>query len=431
MISAPPGSEHARTVTAFVLKGYPRLSETFIAQEIAGLERAGLAIQIWSMRFPTDKARHRVVDTIKAPVFYLPEYLYQEPLRVIGGWWRARRLAGYRAARRRFLADLVRDFTPNRIRRFGQACVLAAELPASIARIHAHFLHTPSSVADYAATMRDLDWSFSAHAKDIWLSPEWEKRGKLARASWGVTCTRYGHDHLRALAPQDRKDAIGLVYHGLDLERFPPRREHDAGPQAGTAACPLTIVSIGRAVEKKGFDVLIDALARLPGDLDWRFVHIGGGPLLNALKARAAKAGICDRIEWRGPAPQDRVIALLREADLFVLASRIASDGDRDGLPNVLMEAQSQSLACIASDVAAIPEFIVDGETGLLVPPGDPGALAAAIERVARDPDLRSRLGEAGHRRLVKAFSFDACLTGLLRRFGLADRSGSGLAAAE
>ncbi len=144
----------AAAPVAFVLKGYPRLSETFIAQEIRSLERRGLDIRLYSMRRPTDAKRHPVHDEIRAPVVYLPEYLYQEPGRVFRSWRTARRLPGYAAARRAWRRDLVRDRTPNRVRRFGQACVLAAELPAEVRRIHAHFLHTPASVARYAALMR-------------------------------------------------------------------------------------------------------------------------------------------------------------------------------------------------------------------------------------------------------------------------------------
>src|SRR5207247_4476726 len=155
------------------------------------------------------------------PVLYLPEYLYREPLRVLRAWWKLRSWPAYREARAQWLRDLRRDPTPNRIRRFGQALVLAAELPADILRLHAHFLHTPASVTRYCATLRALPWSGSAHAKDIWTTPEWEKREKLADCEWLVTCTRANRDHLAALAPAGR---VELVYHGVDLARFPPHR---------------------------------------------------------------------------------------------------------------------------------------------------------------------------------------------------------------
>jgi hypothetical protein len=159
---------------AIVLKGYPRLSETFIAQEIAALEARGFAALLISLRHPTDRYRHPVHERIASPVNYLPEYLYQEPLRVLRGWWRARGLPGYAAAWRQWLKDVRRDFTPNRFRRLGQAFVMAAELPDTIGWLHCHFLHTPASVTRYAAMMRGLPWSGSAHAKDIWTTPDWE-----------------------------------------------------------------------------------------------------------------------------------------------------------------------------------------------------------------------------------------------------------------
>ena len=400
---------------AFVLKGYPRLSETFIAQEILALERRGLDIRIVSLRHPTDPADHPVHREIAAPVDYLPEYLGDDRRRVRCGWRAARRLPGYPAARRMWLRDLRRDPSCNRVRRFGQAVVLATELPPEIGRLHAHFLHTPASVARYAAAMRGLPWSCSAHAKDIWTTPDWEKREKLAGLDWLVTCTAVGRDHLAALAPDPGR--VLLAYHGLDLRRFPPPERAVEG--AGQAGAPVTILSVGRAVEKKGYEDLLDALAALAAEPAWRFVHIGGGARLDALAARARALGIDDRIEWRGPQPQDAVLAAYRAAHLFVLASRIAADGDRDGLPNVLMEAQSQGLACIATRVSAIPELMRDGETGLLVPPGEPPALAAALARLIAEPALRVRLGAAAQERVAQAFSLDACLDPIAERFGL------------
>jgi glycosyltransferase involved in cell wall biosynthesis len=402
---------------AFVLKGYPRLSETFIAQEILALERRGLDILIVSLRHPTDKAIHPVHREVRAECLYLPEYLYQEARRVWRGWRRARNLPGYKAARRAWFGDLVRDPTPNRIRRFGQALVLAAELPADIGRLHAHFLHTPASVARYAAMIGEREWSLSAHAKDIWTTPNWEKREKLASAEWAVTCTEIGHRHLAGLAADDR---VALCYQGLDLHRFPPQPRPGRDADGSDPARPVMLLSVGRAVAKKGYDDLIAALALLPKDLAWRLVHIGGGALADKLEEQAARVGLAERIEWRGARPQPEVLAAYRAADIFVLAAKIAPDGDRDGLPNVLMEAQSQGLACVATALSGIPELIEDGATGLLVPPADPAALAASLARLIADPASRARLGAAGERRVRRNFDADTAIEALARRFGLA-----------
>jgi glycosyltransferase involved in cell wall biosynthesis len=409
-------TKEAGTV-AVVLKGYPRLSETFIAQELLALQRRGLRFSIHSLRQPTDKARHPIHAEITAPLSYLPEYLHQEPGRVWRAWRKVRRLPGYPKARAAFLKDWRRDPTPNRGRRFGQACVLAAELPQGIGRLYAHFLHTPASVARYAALMRGLPWSCSAHAKDIWTSPEWEKREKLAELDWLATCTRVGAEHLAALS--DDAGKVKLIYHGLDLARFPRGQRAPSRRDGSGEGGPVIILSVGRLVEKKGYDLLLEALAALPEELQWRFLHIGGGELSKPLKAQAARLGLAQRIDWRGAQSQEAVKAALAQADLFVLPSRVARSGDRDGLPNVLMEAQSQGLACLSSAVSAIPELIEEGRTGLLVPPDDRAALTQALERLIREPSLRESLGRAGEERLRRDFALGPNIAGLAALFGL------------
>ncbi|GAB5435522.1 glycosyltransferase [Falsiruegeria mediterranea] len=386
---------------AIVVKGWPRLSETFIAQELVALEDSGHEFDIWSLRYPTDKKRHPLHERINARVRYLPEYLYEDPERVWRSRAAAQALPGYAEAYRIWRADLVRDLTHNRIRRFGQACVLAAELPEGTQGLYAHFMHTPSSVARYAAIMRGLPWSFAAHAKDIWTSDEWEKREKLSAdthgAVFGATCTAFGAEHLREMA--DDPTRIDLVYHGLDLTRFPapPKR-----PMRDTGS-PFHMMSVGRLVEKKGFDRLIAAFAQLPADMDWHWTHIGGGDLKDALQVQAKEAGVADRITWRGACDQPEVIEAMRAADLFVLPSRIAKDGDRDGLPNVLMEAASQMLPILSTPVSAIPEFIDSGTHGLLVE-DDPAKLTAAIRDLASDPARAQAYATAAYDRLVGEF---------------------------
>ncbi|MEE3288952.1 MAG: colanic acid biosynthesis glycosyltransferase WcaL, partial [Pseudomonadota bacterium] len=197
MTSKDPSSANV----AMVLKGYPRLSETFIAQEILGLQQAGLLLQLVSLRRPTDSQIHPVHHEITTPVQYLPEYLYQDPKAIVRSWCWARRLPGYKKALAVWFSDLRRDLSPNRARRFGQALVLAHSLPPATGLIYAHFLHTPASVARYAAMIRSLPWAVSAHAKDIWMTAEWEKREKLASCAWITTCTIAGQQHLRQLAP--------------------------------------------------------------------------------------------------------------------------------------------------------------------------------------------------------------------------------------
>lgn len=404
---------HAGPALAVVVKGWPRLSETFIAQELAALEASGLAFELWSLRHPTDLKTHPLHDKVTGAVHYLPEYLEDEPQRVRAGWRIARHLPGYRTAREMLRRDYRRDPTENRLRRFGQACVMASELPEGTRGIYAHFLHTPSSVARYAAVMRGLPWAYSAHAKDIWTSEHWDLAEKLrpgpGAAAWGATCTALGADHLRQIA--QAREQVDLVYHGLDLARFPSPPERVARqPDA-----PLRLVSVGRLVEKKGFDYLISAFALLPSTLDWHWTHIGGGPLGEALRAQAEQTGVADRIDWRGACDQPDVIAAMRDSDLFILPSRVADDGDRDGLPNVLMEAASQKLPMLTTAVSSIPEFI-DTEVHGLLSDDAPEALAHAIDQVAQHPDRAVQWADAAYARLRTDFAMQPGINHLLGR---------------
>ncbi len=400
---------------AVVLKGYPRLSETFIAEELFSLEGAGLDLRLIALRRPTDDRIHPVHRAIRAPVDYLPEYLHDAPLRVLRAWWAVRRRRGMGALLRQFWRDLRRDPSRNRVRRLGQAFVLAAELPPEVERLHAHFIHTPASVTAYASLLLGLPWSCSAHAKDIWTSPDWELRTKLATAVWTVTCTRTGQERLAALSPPGKP--VHLVYHGLRLDRFlplvVPRRPRDGTQRED----PVRLLSVGRAVEKKGFDVLLKALALLPAACGWRWTHLGGGPLLSVLKVQATRLGLDGVVTFAGPQDQRAVLDAYRQADLFVLPCRVAGDGDRDGLPNVLVEAQSQGLACVSTNVGGVAELIEPGATGLLVPPDDPARLAAALLELIGDPALRARLGAAGSRRVAAAFDARSACDALVSLF--------------
>jgi glycosyltransferase involved in cell wall biosynthesis len=268
----------------------------------------------------------------------------------------------------------------------------------------------------YAALMVDLPWSVSAHAKDIWTLPEWEKREKLIGCRWLVTCTRCGAEHLAALAPEPAK--VEMIYHGLDLARFPPPPPVPSERSGSDPANPVRILSVGRAVEKKGYEVLLQALAMLPATLSWRLTHIGGGARLGQLKQMAKAGGIASYIYWMGAQTQSEVLKQYRAADVFALAARIADNGDRDGLPNVLMEAHSQGLACISTRVGGVPELIIGGETGLLVEPDDAHALAVELERLIRDPELRAGLGAAAMIRVQTHFALDAGIDRLVHRFG-------------
>lgn len=405
----PPPAGVRRLVV--VVKGYPRVSETFIAQEIAALERRGIPVTIASLRRPHDRITHPVHRAVQAPVLYLPEYLADAPQRVLAGHRRMLRRdpRRYRAVLMLWLRDLAREPTPSRIRRFGQAGVLAAELPPGAGHLHAHFLHTPASVARYAAGMTGLPYSLSAHAKDVWTRPAWELREKLTDARFCVTCTAANQTYLKRLAPEA---PVHLVYHGLDRRFFAPPAAFGSPRDGSDPADPVRLLSVGRFIPKKGFDVLLRALARLRAQAV--LTVVGYGPEERALRALARALGVESRVRWAGPLDQIAVRARYRESDLFVLAPRVARDGDRDGLPNVVLEALSQGLPVVATRVSAVPEVVEDGVNGLLVPAEDPAALAAALAGLIADPAARRRIGAAGIRRVAQGWDVETGITHLL-----------------
>ena len=399
---------------AFVVKGWPRLSETFIAQEVLALEQRGLKIRIVSLRQPTTGDRHAIHDAVRAPVTWLPEYLHDEPGRTWRAWRRARKLPGYALARRHWLADLWRDPTRNRVRRFGQACVVATEIAPAVDHLHAHFLHTPASVTRYAAMMTGLPWSASAHARDIHTTPRRELADKMSDCRWLVTCTATNRYWLESLVPGGR---VSLVYHGIDQARWPSPDRPPSNRDGSNPDDPVRLVTVGRTVEKKGYGTLLAALALLPRDLHWHLTHVGGGPLLSSLVETAARSGLDGRITWLGARRQDEILDMLHGGDLFVLAPVIARDGDRDGLPNVLLEAQSQALAVVTTDVSAVGELVSDGVNGCLVPPGDAPALASSLCRLVRNPQLRDRMGRNGEDRVRTEFTMESGIDRLVDLF--------------
>ena len=375
---------------AIVVKGFPRLSETFIARELQAMEARGMAFSLHALRKPGSDAA-LVDNKVGAIPQYLPEYLHDAPATVARAAMAARRLPGFGAAWQAFRADLRDEFARARARRFGQACVLAGQMPASVRHIHAHFAHSPASVARYAAVMRGVSFSISAHAKDIWTAPEWDLKRKLGAAAFVTVCNRAGFDRLQSLGTQA---PLKLIYHGLAREVIAPapRAQTRDGSNAGD---PVRIVCVARAVEKKGLRRLLDALAAMPRETHWRLDHYGGGELLDALKENACALALDGRITWHGPQPHHTVIAALNAGDVFVLPAVVGNDGDRDGIPNALLEAQARGLAVIASSVGGIDEAVSDGRTGRLVAAGDADALRLGLAELIRNPGLRQTLGAA------------------------------------
>jgi len=386
-----------------VLKGYPRISETFISNEVLLLERLGFSIHIFSMRQPRESFTHESVRQIQAGVDYLPEtlfaplprFLYHAVLLAIQRprrFWQTLAMAVARCLRTRRLAT---------VKHFLQACYLVHHLipRERIVHLHAHFAHSPTSVALFASRLSGLPFSFTAHAKDIYTSDPKQLAEKIRSARFVITCTEHNRLYLRQLS-DGAATPIHCVHHGIDTTLF---SNHVDRPT--TASEPYTLLTVARLTAKKGLPTLYRALQRLrKRGISFRHTLIGDGDDRERTLSLIAELGLGDVTEWLGTQPHHVVLDHYRQADLFVLACEVAADGDRDGIPNVCMESMAMGVPVVSTDVSAIPELLVSEETGLLVPPGDPDALADAMFRSLTDAELRRRVIPAARERVGRDF---------------------------
>ena len=375
---------------AVVVKRFPKLSETFILEELLALERRGLDLDLYALHRPTDDRINDGVADLRAPVRYAPRSV------------RALIDCHLRLAGRRpwpYLTILLAVVVLGRGDRsaFWPAGWLAHQAGRTgVEHLHVHFLSEPASVVELAARLTGLPFSASAHAKDIYLTDPQALRRKLTAARFTVTCTGHNAANLRAVAPGATVDC---VHHGIDLDRFEP------GPEP--AGRPV-LLGVGRLRPKKGFDVLLRAVAALADqgrDVECRLV--GYGPEEPSLRALADELGITDRVRLLGKRTRAEVIDQYRAATVVVQPCRITDDGDRDGIPNVLLEAMAMERPVVTTAVSGIPEAVVDGVNGLLVEPDDPPATAAAVAALLDDADLRRRLGRAGRDMVWRRFTVD------------------------
>jgi glycosyltransferase involved in cell wall biosynthesis len=390
-----------RRRTGYVLKRFPRISETFIAAELIELERQGEDLTVFAVSRPDEPFEHGFLAELRAPVVYLPHRPLREPLRV------ARALAHVvRADPRGWLRAARYSLWPPRLkglRRLLQATVLRDELRrARIDHAHAHFATAAARLANLAWRMGGPGYSVTTHAKDIYdheVRVE-HLRDKLAPARFVATVSKANRDYLDSLLELDGR--LEVVPNSVDLRRLGPAR---TGPGE-----PGLVLSVARLVEKKGLRDLIEACALLhrgstPAGLGLRLEVVGGGPLRGELRALAERLGVNAR--FLGPLPQEAVLERYRRASVYCLPCVVAGSGDRDGLPTSVLEAMALGVPVVTTPVSGLPEAVIDGRTGLLVPEHDPKALAAAIERLMCDDELAARLAAEARRHVEASFALE------------------------
>jgi glycosyltransferase involved in cell wall biosynthesis len=379
----------APACTVVLVKRFPKLSETFISGEIVSLLKHGHDVRVLSMWSPTEALRPAEPAELGGRVSYLDAVP-----RLVGA------LALARALLRRpgLVTRLVR---------------LAREVPAGLAflgallercerdgvrHIHCHYLTEPAALAAAAADALGATWSISAHAKDIYETAPSLVTERMAKAAFVVTCTRHNYDYLRGLAGDEAR--VHLVYHGVDADFFAPE---------ATAPTPSAkhIVSVGRFKEKKGFDVLIRACALLAARGEsFECSIVGYGDQDERLRALIAELGLEARVRLCAPMRHAEVRELLRGAALFVMPCRVTASGDRDGIPNSMLEAMASGVPVVATPVSGIPEVIVDGVNGMLVEPENEHALSEAMGGVLADELLGRRLARAARGTVLERFAW-------------------------
>jgi glycosyltransferase involved in cell wall biosynthesis len=405
-----------KPVLGMILKGFPRISETFISNEILRLEQLGFSIRIFSMRQPREKFSHHSVKQIKAQVDYLPETLVLPlPKFLFFNLWLAmRRPKRYGRTMALAMRRFMRTRKPATLKHLLQAGYLVQRLlpKAPVVHLHAHFAHSPTSVALFASMLSGLAFSFTAHAKDIYTSDSRQLREKLQMARFAVTCTEYNRAYLNRLTDGNGAP-IYRIYHGIDTalfsngDRFNRRRQdyHQ-------------LLTVARLIAKKGLPTVYQAIRRLRDQgLAVKHTLIGDGEDREKILALIKHLRLESCSEWLGTQPHHVVMDHYRRADLFVLGCEIASNGDRDGIPNVLLESMAMAVPVVATQVSAIPELVDNGRTGLLVPPQVPEQLAQAIRRILNDRPLRRKIIRNAQERIHSQFDNQALVRELARIF--------------
>jgi glycosyltransferase involved in cell wall biosynthesis len=382
----------------YIATNFGSLTNTFIAREVSALRRRGHRVDLLALRRTNrsiaaepecDLSECRFVFPINWPVlvWLSLRYAVTRPRR----WWRA-------------VSVVVRapgDSWRTRLKLFGQLLVATTAVPGverlAPELIHAHLANPPGSYALFISLLSGIPFTFTAHAADLFRKPVGTVV-KLREAAGVVAISMHNLRHYRDLYPELQRAAV--IHCGVRPAEFPYRRRQ-------RSEGPLRLLAVGRAVAKKGFAVLLQAVADLdPARYPWQAHIVGDGPLLGQLRALQRELGL-DRLEFTGPLQQAQIRDLLEQADIFCLPCVVAPDGDVDGIPVSLMEAMAAGCPVVSTRVSGIPELLADGRAGLLVPPDDAAALASALRRFGDEPELAAVLSARGRARIEQDFDLD------------------------
>ncbi|MEN9936499.1 MAG: hypothetical protein RLZZ387_3078 [Chloroflexota bacterium] len=404
----------------YIVRSFPRLSQTFVLSEVLALEELGVRLRIYACTDPREPVVQPQVADVRAPVTYLdaapPDELRAAHARVAAEG-PARYAAALAYVRER--ADLDEGYTAaSRFACLDYAVWLTYLLRGTgVAHLHAHFAHDPTLVALLAQMLTGLPFSFTAHARDLFQIPHQALAERVAAATHVVTCCGANLAYTDEVLPSGLRPKVRLIHHGVNLDGFRPAGDGRANIGGRSDSSPPLIVSVGRLVEKKGFPDLLRACGLLArSGRSFRLAIYGDGPQRGELAALAAELGVA--LELPGERPQRDLVPVLQSADVFALTPFVTEDGDRDGVPNVLVEAMACALPAVSTAVSGIPELVRDGENGLLCAARDVTGIAGALGRLLDSAADRRRLGAAARRTVVEQFDLRAAARELAGLFG-------------
>ena len=403
---------HANSLptVGYVVSTWPRLSQTFVLTEIVALERSGVPLRIFSVKDPGGEPVHAKVAQVRAEVTYLS----------FRGSWRRIVRANLRLALElpwRYTRALMQAIAYGRVgvvRRFFQAVYLAYLLRREpVAHLHAHFATAPTLLAMFASELTGIPYTFTAHARDIYVDAQRRLlRRQIEQARAVVTVSQYTRQYLKEEICPSSSDKVLCIYNGLDLADFEFRWPRPVDPG------PAVILSVARLIPKKGLEDLIKAAAILKQlRRAFRVEIIGNGPLRNELENRVKQLGLGDCVEFKGQQPQESVSSAYQRASIFALPCVVSEDGDRDGIPTVVLEAMASGVPVVSTPVSGIPELIESSRDGMLVPPNSPLLLAEALDRLLADSQLRDHLAQAARAKIESRFLVERSSSQLLNLF--------------
>lgn len=395
---------------AYIISRFPALTETFILREIEELKRRGIGVEIFSLyNVKLNKTMHCGALELAKSTWYLPFFLSLRVWKSGFFYFKTQPICTFEILRK-----IIQEHLANPILLlkslvvFPKALMIAKILKdTKITRIHAHWATVPTTVAWIISKLNDCSFTFTAHAWDIF-KVDTMLEYKIHAAKKIITCTSFNKKYILEKFPNINPDKIAVIYHGLDLKRF--------SPCIKTQESIFTIFSIARLEKVKGIHHLLEAcyLIRQRGiPFRCRIIYVNGN-FKKEIFQLYHKLGLEECVQFTPEMPQEELLKYYKTADCFVLPCVVTEDGNRDGIPNVVLEALAMELPVVTTSVSGIPEVVKDGQTGLLVRPGNVKEIASAIERLYRDRKLRDVLGQAGRQIVYQKFEISTSVDRLL-----------------